>query len=377
MVTAATCLRPGATFFALRGVKLMRHVYPGRRTHAARLASGVTLAIAAAVVLAGCGGTDATSVLPGQPPSANLGSSQVVTDSFYSPALGVTKHYVVYLPPSYASSPTRHFPVGYFLHGSNDDENGWMKYLDLRHVLDSLTAAGKPEIIAIMPDGDNSYYRNWVNGGTYGDCVTHARAEGRDPATFCVQHMRYEDYITTDLVAHTDATYRTIADARHRGIEGVSMGGEGAVFLSTAHPDVFGSAASLGGAYLSLLHLGHYVAGQTTPQATTIAQLQTQFGAAWPLFANQFGTDINNWRANDPVSIVSASVAAHRAIPNLWLVVGASDPITLDDNQIFNAVLNQLGVAHTYSTPPGDHSIATWGPNKGPATAWLTTHIGS
>lgn len=337
------------------------------------------MATAALAALAACGGSGGDATAPPVPPAgATLGTSQVVTDSFYSPALGVTKHYLVYLPPSYSSSPSRHFAVGYFLHGSNDDETGWMKYLDIQHVLDSLAAAGKPEIIAVMPDGDNSYYRNWVNGGTYAQCVPHAQAEGRDPATFCVQHMQYEDYITHDLVAHTDATYRTVADAKHRGIEGVSMGGEGAVFLSTAHPDVFGSAASLGGAYLSLLHLGHYVAGQTTPQATTIAQLQTQFGAAWPLFANQFGTDMNNWRANDPVSIVSSSVATHRAIPNLWLVVGANDAITLDDNQIFNAVLNQLGVAHTYTVfPGGDHSIATWGPNKGPATAWLMTHIGS
>lgn len=357
----------------------MRHVNTGRRAPTAGLAAGAAIAVVVAVALAACGGSgaDATSPLPGPPPSANLGASQVVTDSFYSPALGVNKHYEVYLPPSYASSPSRRFPVGYFLHGSNDDETGWMKYLSIQHVLDSLAAAGKPEIIAIMADGDNSYYRNWVNGPTYDQCVVSAPKEGRDPATFCVQHMQYEDYITHDLVANTDGKYRTIADARHRGIEGVSMGGEGAVFLSVAHPDVFGSAASLGGAFLSLLHLGHYVAGQTTPQATTIAQLQTQYGTAWQLFANQFGTDINNWRANDPVSIVQASVASHRAIPNLWLVVGANDNITLDDNQIFNAVLSQLGVAHTYSVfAGGDHSIATWGPNKGPATAWLMAHIG-
>jgi S-formylglutathione hydrolase FrmB len=330
------------------------------------------------VALAACGGGgDPTSPFAGQPPSATLGTSQVVTDSFYSPALGVTKHYLVYLPPSYASSPSRRFPVAYLLHGSNDDETGWMHYLDAQHMLDSLAAKGKPEVIAVMPDGDNSYYRNWVGGETYSQCLVSAPKEGRDPATFCVQHRQYEDYIVHDLVANTDGKYRTVADARHRGIEGVSMGGEGAVFLSVAHPDVFGSAASLGGAFLSLLHLGHYVAGQTTPQATTIAQLQTQYGTAWPLFANQFGTDMNYWRANDAVSIVQASVAAHRAIPNLWLVVGANDNITLDDNQIFNAVLSQLGVAHSYTVfAGGDHSIATWGPNKGPATAWLMGHIG-
>lgn len=356
----------------------MRLVKTGRRAPTAGFAAGAAMAVLVAVALAACGGgADATSPLQGQPPSASLGASQVVTDSFYSPALGSTKHYVVYLPPSYASSPSRRFPVGYFLHGSNDDENGWMKYLSIQHVLDSLAASGKPEIIAIMPDGDNSYYRNWANGATYDQCVAAAAKEGRDPVAYCVQHMRYEDYIAHDLVANTDGKYRTVADARHRGIEGVSMGGEGAVFLSLAHPDVFGSAAALGGSYLSPMHVGHYQDGAPTQQATTISQLQTQYSATWPRLANEFGTDINYWHANDPVSIVTAAAGAHRAIPNLWLVVGSNDNITLEDNQIFNVVLNQLGVAHTYTVfAGGDHSIATWGPNKGPATAWLMAHIG-
>lgn len=356
----------------------MSLVNPGRHAPSAGFAAGAATAVLVAVALAACGGgSDAAGPLPGQPPSANLGASQVVTDSFYTPALGVTKHYLVYLPPSYSSSPSRRFPVAYLLHGSNDDETGWMHYLDAQHMLDSLAASGKPEVIAIMPDGDNSYYRNWANGATYAQCVTAAQKEGRNPEGYCVNHMQYEDYVAHDLVGNTDAKYRTIADSRHRGIEGVSMGGEGAIFLSLAHPDVFGSAAALGGSYLSPMHLGHYTAGVTTQQATTITQLQTQYSATWPRLANEFGTDINYWHANDPVSIVTASVNTHRAIPNLWLVVGANDNITLEDNQIFNAVLTSLGVAHTYTVYPGtDHSMATWGPNKGPATAWLMGHIG-
>lgn len=336
-----------------------------------------TAALAALAACGGSGGGDATA--PAVPPvGATIGTSQVVADSFYSPALGVSKRYLVYLPPSYASSPSRRFPVAYLLHGNNDDENGWMKYLDAQHMLDSLAAAGKPEIIAVMPDADNSYYRNWANGPSYTTCVAALQKEGKNPVGDCVQTMRFDDYITHDLVARIDGTYRTMASAPHRGLEGVSMGGEGAVFLSVAHPDVFGSAAALGGSYLSPMHLGHYQQGVPTAQATTIAQLQTQYASTWPRLANEFGTDINYWHANDPVSIVSASVAAHRAIPNLWLVVGSNDPITLEDNQIFNAVLNQLGVAHTYTLfSGGDHSIATWGPNKGPATAWLMAHIGS
>jgi enterochelin esterase-like enzyme len=36
-------------------------------------------------------------------------------DAFYSTALGVDKHLVVYLPPSYGRDPTRRYPVAYYL----------------------------------------------------------------------------------------------------------------------------------------------------------------------------------------------------------------------------------------------------------------------
>jgi enterochelin esterase-like enzyme len=52
-----------------------------------------------------------TAALLAAPP--RHGTVQRVT--FHSDALGVDKHYFVYLPPSYASG--RRFPVAYYLHG--------------------------------------------------------------------------------------------------------------------------------------------------------------------------------------------------------------------------------------------------------------------
>src|SRR5256885_12816789 len=46
----------------------------------------------------------------------------VRVERFFSPALGVEKHYVVYLPPSYATAPARRYPVAYYLHGLTGDE---------------------------------------------------------------------------------------------------------------------------------------------------------------------------------------------------------------------------------------------------------------
>src|SRR6185503_19332369 len=82
----------------------------------------------------------------------------VRTDSLWSAALGVTKHYLVYLPPSYATSTTRRYPVAYYLHGLNGDETNWVQLGHLDAAMDSLIAGGGPEMIVVMPDGDNSWY---------------------------------------------------------------------------------------------------------------------------------------------------------------------------------------------------------------------------
>ena len=36
----------------------------------------------------------------------------VRVERFFAPALGVEKHYVVYLPPSYAAAPAKRYQIG-------------------------------------------------------------------------------------------------------------------------------------------------------------------------------------------------------------------------------------------------------------------------
>ena len=55
----------------------------------------------------------------------------------------------------------------------------------------------------------------------------------------------FEQYLMHDLVPAVDATYRTIADARSRGIFGFSSGGFGAWNVASRNPDVFCALAML------------------------------------------------------------------------------------------------------------------------------------
>src|SRR5207249_9712400 len=78
-------------------------------------------------------------------------------DAFYAASLGVTKHLLVYLPPSYATTSKRRYPVVYYLHGLSGRESDWLSVGAIDAVADSLIAAGMHEVIIVLPDGDDSW----------------------------------------------------------------------------------------------------------------------------------------------------------------------------------------------------------------------------
>jgi enterochelin esterase-like enzyme len=71
-----------------------------------------------------------------------------------SASLGVPKTIVVYLPPSYDRS-ARRYPVAYYLHGAGGNERNWVDRVGLNSIADSLAAAGLPQAVLVMPDGDS------------------------------------------------------------------------------------------------------------------------------------------------------------------------------------------------------------------------------
>jgi hypothetical protein len=58
---------------------------------------------------------------------------------------------------------------------------------------------------------------------------------------------RYHTYLCDEVVPWVDAHYRTALEARHRGIQGKSSGGFGALITPMLRPDLFGGLASHAG----------------------------------------------------------------------------------------------------------------------------------
>ena len=127
---------------------------------------------------------------------------------------------LVILPEGYKSQTTN-FPVLYLLHGAGGDYKSWLTNMpDLGGEVD------KYNLVFVCPDG----------GGTswYFDSPVDTS-------------MKYETYITSELVKYIDRAYRTIEGAKGRAITGYSMGGHGAFYLSFKHQEVWGAAGSMSG----------------------------------------------------------------------------------------------------------------------------------
>ena len=140
-----------------------------------------------------------------------------------------TRSIPVYLPPGYDGGSA--FPTIYWLHGftgtamSAVNASPWVP--SLPECMDRVIAAGAPPAVLVMVDGFTRF-----GGSQY----LNSEANGR-----------YEDFVVEEIVSHIDRRFRTLAAPAHRGVNGKSSGGYGALVLAMRHPDVFGGVASHSG----------------------------------------------------------------------------------------------------------------------------------
>jgi putative tributyrin esterase len=298
----------------------------------------------------------------------------VLTDTLYSQALGTRKAFVVYLPPSYARDTARRYPVAYYLHGHWGSETDWTRQGALAPTMDSLVAAGMPEMIVVMPDGDDGWYTTWNSLGRYRACMDGPspgpHAEPRE--SYCVPWPKYDDYVARDLVAFTDSNYRTHADRAHRGIAGLSMGGYGAVTLALNYPDVFAAAWSHSGFLATML----VADSGRTREARSIEELRELRRGSWYSMGPAFGEDTIGWRARDPATLLRRALGrgGRGELPALGFDVGRDD-FFLPQNRAFARALDSLGVRHDYAEHPGRHDWAYWRAHLPESARWLARHI--
>jgi enterochelin esterase-like enzyme len=290
----------------------------------------------------------------------------------------------VYLPPSYQASKNQRYPVVYLLHGYGLTAERWVPFLGMPELADKDIAAGtSKEMILVSPDSFNKY-----NGAMYSSSPTNGD---------------WETFLTKELVAYIDKSYRTLATRDSRGLAGHSMGGYGTWRLAMKYPDVFSSIyamsscclmngtppAGRGGAP------GAGAAKQGAPPAAAAPAAvaagatgndkggkggakggrgggfgNTAFAeaAAWspnpnkPLFFDQLNEDGKynaavgaKWMANSPLVMANFYVANLKKFKAIAMDVGLQDTL-YGSNRDMDALLTSLGVTHTYETYEGDHT---------------------
>ncbi len=276
----------------------------------------------------------------------------------------------VYLPPGYEESDRR-YATAYLLHAFGQDAGGlvhpptdrerWAPPLE--DVLDPVFGRmGVPPMIVVIPNGNCRWgCGQWVDSPTSGS---------------------FGSYVAEDVVAHVDATYRTLPSAGSRGVLGFSSGGVGAWNLASTRPDVFGAMAVLSAdSYLDLTHknMPYEFLDSIWPEApdgpiegNDMSMLVYAYSAAYapnpdnpPYFVDlpvawpsgELLPDVwDRWLRHDPIENCRDRVDDLRQLSGILLDVGVNDNHELQwGHRVLSHRLHGAGVSHLATENAGNH----------------------
>jgi S-formylglutathione hydrolase FrmB len=272
----------------------------------------------------------------------------------------------VYVPPGYDDDTERRYPSIYVIQGYTGHLSMWSNRSPYRQpfieTADSVFArAEAPPAIVVYVDAWTAY-----GGSQFVDSAGTGR---------------YHTYLCEDVVPFVDARYRTLPEAAHRGIQGKSSGGFGAMITPMLRPDLFGGLAThAGDALYELCYIkefgdctrylrdyegdiwkwwadfGSRMAFTKKEDSTLLMTLGVSacFSAAddgTPLlpFNSRTGQLIpeiwDRWLAWDPVRMVPSYAEALGGLRAIWIDGGRSDDWYLDlGAEAFRAELAKIGV---------------------------------
>ena len=270
----------------------------------------------------------------------------------------------VYLPPSYASSPGRRYPVLYLLHGFTDSDDHWFglsgqHFVNVPAAANNAFAAGAREFLIVMP---NAYTR--FQGSMYSNSVDTGD---------------WETFVARDLVGFIDQHYRTLAKRASRGLAGHSMGGYGTLRIGMKFPGVFSSLYSMNpcclGANLhppvEAIELAARVRNaEDIQKADFLTKAMLASAAAWsanphapplyidlPIRDGQLQEDVLvRWAANAPLAMIHQYIPSLRGYDAIAIDAGSQDLGDIAATvRTLDQILKDYGLAHDFEIYEGDH----------------------
>lgn len=232
--------------------------------------------------------------------------AKVDTLSIATKYLATPEKVVVITPES--SDTAKKYPTVYLLNGYGGNHKAWLAVRpDLPRLADTYG------MVMVMPDGRDSWY--WDS-----------------PVD---ESMQMESFFVNDLVPYIDSHYPTLPDASKRAITGLSMGGQGSMWLAIRHSDIWGSAGSMSGGL------------DIRP-----------FPDRWKM-KNSLGTIEENpevWEQHTIVNLVPFLVPGQL---NITVDCGIDDFFAGVNNDFHNELV-KAGIPHDYTSRPGAHTRGYW-----------------
>ena len=248
---------------------------------------------------------------------------KVIDDlSMKSTILNMDRKYAIYLPPDYETSQ-RSYPILYLLHGSGDDQTGWVQFGEVKHIADKAIEEGvAASMIIVMPDANTGYkgYFNSINGD-----------------------WRYEDFFFEEFVPFVEKKFRIKPEKRFRAIAGLSMGGGGTYIYALHHPEMFSSACPLS-------------------------------ASARPVTKDDSKKFIKKWGRAENVTDSIAEDYLHKysalhLIKNMpedqykeirWYIDCGDDDFLYEGNSLVHIAMRKKGIPHEFRIRDGGHNWTYW-----------------
>ena len=245
-------------------------------------------------------------------PNTNL-ASQVVVTTFPSSMgdAGVS----VYLPAGYAESNLA-YPVLYLLHGSGDDETGWLTKGKAKYILDSLiTNELSRPMIVVMPNG-------------------YLEQTGQVRPTRLWMESTFEVNFS-QLIAWTEAHYRTLSNKENRAIAGLSMGGFHTMHTAALLNQSFDYVGIFSALYVP--HMGQPHSERTLEISALALSDKAAYQQTEALLQQQFAD-----------------------APQLYWIACGKEDFLYEDNVIYRQYLDEKHYPYEYHESEGGHSWNNW-----------------
>jgi hypothetical protein len=288
----------------------------------------------------------------------------------------------VWTPPSYDDEPERRYPSVYVIQGMTGIVGAWFNVRPWEPSFPEEIDAAGHEAVVVLVDAFTA-----VGGSQFID----------SPGT-----GRYHTYLCDEIVPWVDAHYPTLAAREHRGIQGKSSGGYGAMITPMLRPDLFGGLATHAGDALFESCYQHEFAPAaralrdrydgsyerfwaelhenppTSGSHPSAVLLNTYCMAAayspnddgtvelpWDLETSEVRQDVfERWLEWDPVRRARTVPDALRSMRAIWIDAGKSDEYFLDLGALaFRKVLAELEVpddAIRFELFEGTHGNIVW-----------------